>query len=805
MKYLYLSLLLCLGSNFGYSQLMVNGGFEDVDLSGTVDYYHSIERAFGWDNLVNSCDLLHPDIGSDWAISYSPHSGEGIGRFAVTEGSYQTEFMLGQTVALTAGTTYSVEYWIRNTTPERGTAFAGLSVTGSAPAAFSVDPYTQTIFPNHESAPTTNTWVKEKFCFTATSSTVHYLLFGGFRETRPGDDILFQVDDISLTVVGAGTASTPVIAMADEVCPGSTITADGSSSLNETDFRWTISASGTPIYQSPLTEGEAGTFNVSTALASVGVTPAAGDCYTLTLTTYNGCETSTTHDFCVQDPSVEFLGDVSTLCAGSPTTLSVSGAADWTYSWSTGDVGLGLNSITVVPSAATTSYSVTVTTDIGCTSTQSIDVTVHNGSNTAPWAHGINNSGESCFYVNVGHPINFTIPTFDSSPEEVVQITSWTGIPGATLTFDNPGDAIANHKKGIFNWISYTPGIYEFDITVSDNNACGALAQTFPFKVVVNCLNCELCVNYENNTPTSGFTLPTETKAGRCITAGLVAPVMPSNDYTLFQAGQFIELGSFFEATEDFEAIIDPGTCVDDCNDCCTNWDGFTYDELQQNYMNFNDGDPATDRWSFTDTEHPFCAYGITGFELYIDSRWQNPTNPKGDIAEIISSSSHCCNYESIGPGNEGAISSISWDGYTTNIWGNQVHPSDGVYYWILKLIGCNGQEEVLSGFFHIGGPTPSIAPISTPDLHSNQVNSKTAPTNDFSIYPNPATNVVKIGGTNYEQPVSIKVINGQGALVFDQDISKTLSFDVSELPAGIYHVNIINGDQVESKILIRQ
>jgi len=64
---------------------------------------------------------------------------------------------------------------------------------------------------------------------------------------------------------------------------------------------------------------------------------------------------------------------------------------------------------------------------------------------------------------------------------------------------------------------------------------------------------------------------------------------------------------------------------------------------------------------------------------------------------------------------------------------------------------------------------------------------------NNISIYPNPAVDIIHIAGV--ENIESFRVSNVIGQIVYQQKVSSnetTVSFDVSQYPAGIYTVNFI-------------
>ena len=102
-------------------------------------------------------------------------------------------------------------------------------------------------------------------------------------------------------------------------------------------------------------------------------TPSATTTYTLTGTSTFGCIATDQVTISVSAPLVVNAGPDISICTGTSTTLTASGATN--YSWSPG--GQTTASITINPSATTT-YTVTGTS-AGCTSTDDVTVTITSG------------------------------------------------------------------------------------------------------------------------------------------------------------------------------------------------------------------------------------------------------------------------------------------------------------------------------------------------------------------------------------------------------------------------------------------
>ena len=107
--------------------------------------------------------------------------------------------------------------------------------------------------------------------------------------------------------------------------------------------------------------------------ASIIVSPISTTTYTVTGTNGNGCVNTSSVTVVVNPlPTVNVSASSNTICAGSPSILSASGAA--TYTWMPGNLTGSL--ITVLPASSTT-YTVTGTDANGCSNTATSLITVN--------------------------------------------------------------------------------------------------------------------------------------------------------------------------------------------------------------------------------------------------------------------------------------------------------------------------------------------------------------------------------------------------------------------------------------------
>ncbi|WP_343634444.1 T9SS type A sorting domain-containing protein [Fluviicola sp.] len=800
-KYLF-SILLLLGitARVNAQDMMLNGSFEQCDgVAPPGSDPYSIEYGAYWHNLTGTSDLINPCVPN--SVSGSPCFGDGCGRFGLNGTGY-IEYLYGTTLPLTAGQIYEVSFWIKKDYSTESIRKVGLAITETVPT-----PSITSTTPLISELISSTQCVKLKACFTAQNSVTHYVTIGPFGGAAP-ESILYLVDSVSVMTIPPTTPLAQASLSASEpvLCFGEQVTLDGTGSSNETSYEWKIyNITNGPnlFYSSGIIQGTAGTLTPSLSF------PVPGSCYRAELTVYGVCKDVATVEFCIADPSIDFISDGNPVCENFPVDLQVTGDNGWTYTWSQGSqqlaTGTGLKTLTVTPTIGNATYSVTVTTPEGCTHTETLTLNVNSPNNIAPWMDGINGTGEYTYYVTQGDAVFFNSLLSNDHINEEILYSNYNTIPNG-FTFNYPPE-----YGGLFSlsWVTSfnTPtGEYHYFLTANDQNACGVGIDTFDFRIIVVCDQCPICVNYENRTP-SGTPLPAETKAGKCIEAGLNQTVSTGDANVLFQAGLSITEGPYFDAGPGYEGVIEPTTCVTDCEDCCTDWDGFTYDELPNPfYMNFDDEDPTNDFVQVTDTYHPFCAFNAKGYSFEIVDGNGNLMN--NDVTGY--QGSPCCALESPAPENPIAHSSIWWDGYTENIFGNTVRPNDGVYFYVLTLYGCNGQEVTIHGFIHVFGSNGMMqAPGGTQQAEATLAESPLGPEQqrqleesiakhdrfdrELSLSPNPTTDIVTISGVGPDD-VFYQIFDDKGIMISRKEKAENQSFSLTNYSKGTYYIRIYSG-----------
>jgi hypothetical protein len=789
--------------------LVNNPSFETYNFNSACGDNYYICQASGWYILNNTPDVLNSINASVPPLSYSrqPRTGDANARFASPPNGMD-EYFYGSTQPLTAGKMYVVSFWVRKDYTTSANISMGMHIGPAAPSPQLLNPYIQTIVPQIVVTPTTTQYVRAYTCFTATASGTHYLTFGAFRGNGTGEGQVWLVDDVS---VEEADPTTP-LPVADLSIPQTTycmtdaVIADGSASVNETSHQWDLYqvVNGNEVlkYSSGEVAGQAGTFSTGTI---TGFFPYDGECYRLYLSTFGVCKDRTSIDFCFMYPSIGFLNNGNPVCEHIPVDLQVTGENGWTYTWSTGQSGVGLKTVSVTPTIGNSTYTVTVTTPQGCTSSKTITLTVSSQNNVAPWMDGINGTGEYTQYVRQGDAVFFnSLLSNDNSNENMLITPDPSNLPTGYIY------SLPSQTGGIFSfsWVTSlaTPvGEYHYYLTADDQNACITGINTFDFRIIVVCDQCPVCVSYEDRTPANN-PLPPETKAGQCIKAGFSLPVSTGTAAVLFQAGESIELGPFFEAGPGFEAVIDPSTCITDCEDCCNDWAGFTYDEFPSPIiLNFDDNDPTNDIFQLTDMYHPFCAFGAKGYHLEILR-----TNASNHLlnSDTGYETTACCAFRSPAPENPIPHSSIWWDGYYTNMWGNQTRAEPQMYVYMIELYGCNGEYLIMHGDIYVQtisnlAANPNGEMQHTMHLAADTVSGTVSSVSDstltsgeaLGIYPNPATNMLYISGSRAET-VTIQLYDEKGRMLTKREtVSPNAGYSLEKFSAGKYYCRIYNKD----------
>ncbi|MCC7452843.1 MAG: gliding motility-associated C-terminal domain-containing protein, partial [Crocinitomix sp.] len=477
--------------------------------------------------------------------------------------------------------------------------------------------------------------------------------------------------------------------------------------------------------------------------------------------------------------------DASPFCVGDEFTASITHNPSWNYTWSTGESGLGVSSVVRTAVFGVDEISVVVADGDGCLAERSAEAIVHTDDNVAPFLLNT----QFTYYVDPDETLCFGIYSSDFINEDVkMSFSSLSPFLNEEDHFFLDGMIPAvNHEYGSICWtpteLNY--GENNFAINLLDNNACGALTNSYTFTIVVTCPLCPQCIYYENKTPEID-PLPELTVAAKCIEAGFSEPVVVGDDPVEFRAGEYIALGEFF-AEGPFFAQITGETCIDECTNCCEDFEGFRWDEP---HIQFSpDGDGVNDIWTLNDEMHSYCAFNAKGFKLQVVNRWGRT------IYEHAITENFCCPFQAANDETGLDYTEIFWDGRDDD--GDWV--SDGTYFIKVTLYGCDSEIDfevtVTVGGLDLylmndgGGETTSDEiPRSIPQLIEMD-----EPL--VEIYPSPVNEILYIRTTAMiNENAIIYVYDTNGKLCLSKILeSEKDQLDVSVLAAGLYTVVIVD------------
>jgi gliding motility-associated-like protein len=391
------------------------------------------------------------------------------------------------------------------------------------------------------------------------------------------------------------------------------------------------------------------------------------------------------------------------VCQGQPVTLNCTGDATFTYNWyNSSNVFLGSGqTINVTANPTDPPYTVEVINTLtGCTLDleNSTNTIIHTSSNVCPTTQGINNTNEYTYYIQAGQPINFDIFSFDALNENITM--SITGLPAGLNSVITPilvPPYNVDHPKAAIFGTLFSLGEYTFQVKLTDNNVCGSYNCTYNFKIKVVCPDCLIDQYYEKKGGANPA-LPGYTERIHWIVAGTSVdpsqtdgPVLVNASQNVtFKAGAAIKLepGFYAQTNSVFLAQIAEPDCNLDCrNDCCEAWSGLTVTQSEMPNIFTPNGDNVNDYWYLPDTDHPYCAFNITGFWLSVYDRWGVL------IHEQTGNSNICCAFNAPASGVATGHSSIWWDGRVNLPTPGGPYVTAGQYRVVLTLYGCNNYE----------------------------------------------------------------------------------------------------------------
>ncbi len=236
-------------------------------------------------------------------------------------------------------------------------------------------------------------------------------------------------------------------------------------------------------------------------LDGVAITPVTTTTYTVTGTNASGCTNTAQVTVNVSNAPVVQAGNDQTVCAGTPVTLSGSGANS--YAWDN-----GITNNTAFTAMNTTTYIVTGTDGNGCTDKDTVVVTVNaaptvsatatsaavcigtpvilngNGATSYSWNNGVTNntafipSGTQT-YTLTGTNANGCIDTdqitvsVNALPNVIANANDTDLCSGENVTLTGSGANNYSWNNGVLNGISFVPAsTATYTVTGTDANGC---------------------------------------------------------------------------------------------------------------------------------------------------------------------------------------------------------------------------------------------------------------------------------------------------------------------------------------------
>jgi len=191
-------------------------------------------------------------------------------------------------------------------------------------------------------------------------------------------------------------------------------------------------------------------WSTSESTQSIVVSPASNTTYTVTVTDGNGCSQTDNVAITVNNLPTANAGADTAVCNGLSTNLNASGGVSYSWSPATGLSNTAISNPVATPTSSTT-YTVTVTDNNGCSDTDDVIVGIY----PSPTVTFTSNINDGCEPVNV---------TFHDNSSPAIQSWQWNfGDPSSgnnTSTLQNPTHNFA------------TPGSYNITLSVVTTNGC---------------------------------------------------------------------------------------------------------------------------------------------------------------------------------------------------------------------------------------------------------------------------------------------------------------------------------------------
>lgn len=423
----------------------------------------------------------------------------------------------------------------------------------------------------------------------------------------------------------------------------------------------TISASGATSYTWD---------NGLGAGSSFSVTPATTTTYTVTGTS-GGCTATATITVTVNTALQVSAGGNQTVCAGTPVTLTATGAT--TYTWNNGVT----NGVPFTPPTGTTTYNVTGTSG-SCTGTASVTVTVNplptvdagnpqtvcagtpvtlngSGATTYSWDNGVVNGQPFTPAATTTYTVTGTSNGCSATDQVTVTVTSalpvnagpdQTVCLGSTVVLTATGATTYTWNNNVINGAAFTPalGATTYTVTGTSNGCTGTdqVVVTVAAPIDVNAgPDQNICKGESVTLLATGATNYTWTES---IING--QPFVPSGI-----VNTYIVSGTDGVCADQDEVIVTVGDC---------GW------ELEMPNVFTPNGDQQNDVFV------PVQQQNVTVKQFRIFNRWGNQLHESSNA--------------------------ISWDGKAQS----GTTAVNGTYFYTLTFLDGTQAEQTVQGFFNL-------------------------------------------------------------------------------------------------------
>ena len=141
---------------------------------------------------------------------------------------------------------------------------------------------------------------------------------------------------------------------------------------------------------------------------------------------------------------------------------------------------------------------------------------------------------------------------------------------------------------------------------------------------------------------------------------------------------------------------------------------------------------------------------------------------------------------------------------------------SNGVYFYIVTLYGCNDESIQLNGNISVFGTAGIILnPDDSAELKKEQKERLELATAEIEVMnqlrqkvylsPNPATETIQINGLENKENVNIHILDANGRILQVESNIANSRFNISKLASGTYYLRIYVNDSFITKKFVKK